>query len=53
MDDEKYAKNAADKLKRYIENGIIPNIDLITTYETKECPLDYESIEKVVKGYFC
>lgn len=53
MDDEKYAKHAAAKLKNYIEGGIVPNIDLITTYETKECPLDYESIEKVVKEYFC
>ena len=52
MDDEKYARNAADKLKRYIEIGIIPNIDLITTYETKECPLDYETVEKVIKEYF-
>ena len=52
MDDEKYARNAADKLKRYIENGIIPNIDLITTYETKECPLDYDAVEKIIKECF-
>lgn len=52
MDDEKYAKNAATKIKTYIENGIIPTIDLITTYETKNCPLDYESVEKVIKEYF-
>ena len=52
MDDEKYARNSVAKLKCYIENGVIPNIDLITTYETKECPLDYEAVEKVVKEYF-
>ena len=52
MDNPKYAQNAASKLKNYIENGIIPNIDLITTYETKEYPLDYEAVEKVVKEYF-
>ena len=52
MDDEKYARGAANKMKTYIENGIIPNIDLITTYETKEHPLDYETIEKVIKEYF-
>lgn len=52
MDDENYAKTAADKLKRYIENGIIPNVNLIITFETKECPLDYEAIEKLIKEYF-
>ena len=52
MDDEKYARLATVKLKNYIENGIIPNIDLIATYETKEHPLDYESVEKVIKEYF-
>jgi len=53
MDDEKYARGAILKLKTYIENGIIPSVDLITTYETKECPLDYETVEKIVKEYFC
>ena len=52
MDDPKYAQGAVQKLKSYIENGIIPNIDLITTYETKEHPLDYEMVEKVVNEYF-
>ena len=52
MDDPKYAQNTASKLRVYIENGIIPNINLITTYETKECPLDYETVEKVITEYF-
>lgn len=52
MDDEKYARGAILKLKSYIENGIIPNINLITTYETKETPFDYEAAEKIVKEYF-
>lgn len=53
MDDEKYVRNAAVKLKNYIENGIIPGINLIITFETKEYPLDYEKVEKIVKEYFC
>ena len=52
MDDEKYARLAILKLRTYIENGIIPTIDLIVTYETKEHPLDYEAVEKIVKEYF-
>ena len=51
MDDEKYAKHAAERLKVYIEHGITPNIDLIITCETQEHPLDYEMVEKVVKDY--
>ena len=53
MDDPKYAQNAISKLKSYIENGIIPDIGLIATYETREHPLDYEMIEKIVKEKFC
>lgn len=52
MDDEVYAKNAAAKIKSYIENRIVPTIDLITTYETKENPLDYEMVKKIVEDYF-
>lgn len=52
MDDNKYASQASAKLQTYIESGIIPTIDLIATYETKENPLDYEMVEKVIADYF-
>lgn len=47
-----YRKNACSKLQLYISNGIIPNIQLITTYETQEEPLDPETVEKIVEHYF-
>lgn len=52
MDDSKYAKNAGEKIQLYISQGIIPSINLITTYETAEMPLDTEKIEKIVEEYF-
>lgn len=48
MDDPSYAKNASAKHQLYISNGIIPNIQLITTYETKENPLSAEMANKIV-----
>ena len=32
--------------------GIIPSINLITTYETEDCPLDETMIENLVRYYF-
>ncbi len=52
MDDKKYATNAGAKLRFYIEHGIVPSVQLITTYETLEKPLSLEMVENVIKEYF-
>lgn len=52
MDNANYSKNAISKLQLYVSNGIIPSIQLITTYETKEKPLNTEMIQKIVDYYF-
>ena len=52
MDDLAYSKNAFHKLQIYSENGIIPSVNLITTYETSEHPLSTEEIDHIVKRYF-
>lgn len=52
MDNESYCKSTCSKLQLYISNNIIPTIQLITTYETKEAPLDPETVEKIVRHYF-
>ena len=52
MDDVNYKKKAFSKLQHYVQNGIIPGIQLITTYETKDYPLSLELIEKIVEYYF-
>lgn len=53
MDDLTYIKNTTSKIQLYASNGIIPTIQLITTYETKENPLNTEMVEKIVQYYFC
>lgn len=52
MDDEDYINKACDKIKIYCKNGIIPSINLITTYETKRHPLSVDKVEAVVRKYF-
>lgn len=52
MDNPTYSKNANLKLQQYASHGIIPTIQLITTYETKQHPLTAEKIEKIVEEYF-
>ena len=53
MDNPNYSKKVVSKLQLYISNGIIPSIQLITTYETKDTPLSVELVvEKIVEHYF-
>lgn len=52
MDDPHYASKAYSKLQLYASNGIIPNINLIITCETKDHPLSTEMIEKIIEYYF-
>lgn len=52
MDNPDYCKNTYSKLQLYSEHRIYPTIQLITTYETKENPLDAEIVEKTVEHYF-
>ena len=47
MDDPAYVKNVGSKLQLYMTNGIIPSIQLITTYETKANPLNYDEIVRI------
>lgn len=52
MDQPGYVANVFSKLRLYAENGILPGIHLITTYETQEHPLSTEMIEKIIEYYF-
>ena len=52
MDDVSYSRKALSKLQLYIESGIYPSIQLITTYETKDKPLDSGVVEAMIKYYF-
>ncbi len=52
MDNPTYARNACSKLQLYTSQGIIPSIQLITTYETQDNPLTMEVVDKIVTHYF-
>lgn len=52
MDDASYINKVCNKIRLYSINGIIPSINLITTYETKEHPLSIELVENIVNSYF-
>ena len=52
MDNESYAKRTIAKLRFYVDHGIIPGGQLITTYETLERPLSLETVENVIRENF-
>lgn len=52
MDDLDYARRFCSKMQMYVMHGIIPSIQLITTYETKEHPLTVDEIEGTIRRYF-
>lgn len=52
MDNPDYSKKTYSKLQLYTSHNIIPTIQLITTYETKQHPLNIEDIEKIIQHYF-
>lgn len=52
MDDVAYIKNTCEKIKLYSENSIIPSINLIMTFETKDNPLNINEVEQIIEKYF-
>jgi len=52
MDKSSYAQNCCSKLQNYMTHGIIPSLQLITTYETQNNPLSPETIKNIIQQYF-
>ena len=52
MDVPSYCDQTFSKLKHFSHYGILPGIQLITTYETKQNPINSEQIEQIVSNYF-
>lgn len=52
MDNPAYSKKVFGKQQQYALHGIVPSLQLITTYETKTNPLTMETIQKLVQQYF-
>ena len=51
MDVMSYSDAALRKLQIYLSNDIIPNINLLSTFETKNQPLTYAQIEQVIQFF--
>ena len=52
MDNPVYSQNVCSKLQFYATHGIIPSIKLITTYESKDNPLNPDMVQKIITHYF-
>lgn len=52
MDKPVYCDKAFQKLRIYASEGIIPSINLITTYETADHPINSEKIQQIVRDFF-
>lgn len=52
MDSEEYQSATAKKLYHYFKAGFIPDINLITTYETLDSPLDYPLVQQKISYWF-
>lgn len=52
MDDPDYVRKTCAKIEHYSSHGIIPSINLLMTFETKEHPLNIDVVERIVADYF-
>ena len=52
MDVPSYSKNAFAKLQTYLNYGIVQGTNLIATFETADCPLEADMVEKMIDYYF-
>ena len=51
MDNPDYVNKSKSKIMRYIENGYIPSINMITTYEIKDNPVDLIYMDSIIENF--
>ena len=52
MDNSDYCDDFSNKIKVYSSNGIILGDNLIASFESKASPLNYQTINNLIKQYF-
>lgn len=52
IDSPFYAQKYLKKMQLFLENGIIPDLNLITTFETKDNPLTSQKVQEQINIYF-
>ncbi len=50
-DDPEYRENLTFKTNQFLKHQLIPNDNLILTYETKEHPITEELIDRIIRSY--
>ncbi len=51
VEDEDYARNMVSKIEHFAKNGFYPGVNLITTSETREIPLDSALVRLYAEKY--
>ncbi|MCR4830775.1 MAG: hypothetical protein K5883_04910 [Pseudobutyrivibrio sp.] len=52
LDNDQYCSNLVQKIRTYAEANIILGENLIITYETQASPLNFHTINNIIKQYF-
>ena len=52
MDQKAYKDHAMEKISTYCDHNIIPDVNLILTYETQKHPLDSSWVQQLVMRNF-
>ena len=52
IDKPEYRNNMLSTLNTYISHEIYPSVQLLTTFETKEHPLDLFEVDNIINRYF-
>lgn len=52
MDDADYRDKTYRKIQAYLDNGYLPGINFIMTFESSSKPLNYTLVEKMLEKYF-
>lgn len=53
MGDVEYVERNLRKINIYAKNGICVGENLLLTFETNNCPLDFRSVEEILRRIFC
>lgn len=52
MDDPDYRDKTYKKMQAYLDNGYLPGINFIMTFESNVKPLNYKLVDKMIDEYF-
>lgn len=51
VDQEEYLERTLKKIRVYLRNGYIPDMNFIMAFETRQMPMGYDSVFRVIRDY--